>query len=127
MGNNFLIYLAGLVPKIEVGETEVTDKKGGIYQLDIAVKNTGFLPTATEQARALKIDQPVLLEVMPDENLEIIYGDEKIKLGQIDGYSESSKTTYILRVKDPAKKAVLKVHVSSQKAGRTTKDILISE
>lgn len=127
MGNNFVIYLAGLVPDIEVGEFEVTDKKGGIYQVDIAVKNNGFLPTATEQARALKIDEPVLLEVLPDENLEIIYGEEKVKLGQIEGYSESSKTTYILRVKDPAKGAVLKVHVSSQKAGRMTKDISITK
>jgi hypothetical protein len=127
MGNNFVMYLAGLVPNIEVGETELTDKNGGIYQLDIAVRNTGFLPTATEQARALRIDEPVLLEVKPDENLEIIFGEAKTKLGQIEGYSESSKTTYVLRVKDPAKKAVLKVHVSSQKAGRTTKDIVISE
>jgi hypothetical protein len=127
MGNNFVIYLAGLVPNVEVGEIEVTDKKGGIYQVDIAVKNTGFLPTATEQARALKIDDPVLLEVFPDANLEIIYGEKKTKLGQIDGYSESSKTTYILRIKDPAIKAVLEIHVTSQKAGCTTKDIVISE
>ena len=127
LGNNFVIYLAGLVPNIEVGEFEVIDKKGGIFQLDIAVKNTGFLPTATEQAQALKIDEPVLLEVLPDDNLEIIYGGAKTKLAQIDGYSESPKTTYILRVKDPAQKAVLEVRVSSQKAGRVTKDIVISE
>jgi len=127
MGNNFVVYLAGLVPNIEVGEFEVIDKKGGIYQVDIAVKNNGFLPTATEQARALKIDEPVLLEVLPDENLEIIYGEDKTKLGQIEGNSESAKTTYILRVKDPAKKSVLQVHISSQKAGRATKDILITE
>jgi hypothetical protein len=127
MGNKFVIYLAGLVPDIDVGEYEVTDKKGGIYQLDIAVINTGFLPTATEQARALRIDEPVLLEVLPDDNLEIIYGETKTKLGQIEGYSESPKTTFILRVKDPAQRAVLEVHVSSQKAGRVKKDIIISE
>jgi hypothetical protein len=127
MGNNFVIYLAGLVPNVEVGESEVSDKKGGIYQLDIVVKNTGFLPTATEQAQALRIDKPVLLEVLTDENLEIIYGEKKIKLGQIKGYSESPKTTYILRVKNPAQQAVLTVHVTSQKAGRVTKDIPINE
>ncbi len=126
MGNNFVIYLAGLVPKVEVGEFEVIDKKGGIFQLDIAVKNTGFLPTATEQAQALRIDEPVLLEILPDDNLEIIYGEIKTKLGQIDGYSESPKTTYILRVKDTTQKAIIKVHVSSQKGGRVEKEISIS-
>jgi hypothetical protein len=127
MGNNFVIYLAGLVPRVEVGEFEVTDKQGGIFQLDIAVKNTGFLPTATEQAQALRIDEPVLLEVFPDPNLELIYGEAKTKLGQIEGYSESVKTAYILRVKDPAHKAVLEVQVSSQKAGRASKNIVISQ
>ena len=127
MGNNFVIYLAGLVPNIDVGEFEVSDKKGGIYQLDIAVKNTGFLPTATEQAQALGIDEPILLEVLPDGNLEIIYGEAKTKLGHIDGYSESPKTTFILRVKDPTQKAVLGVQVSSQKGGCVKKDLIISE
>jgi murein tripeptide amidase MpaA len=127
MGNNFVVYLAGLVPHVEVGGFEVIDKKGGIYQLDITIKNTGFLPTATEQAQALRIDDPVLLEVLPDDNLEIIYGETKTKLGQIEGYSESPKTTYILRAKDLEKKAVLNVRVSSQKAGLATKDITIKE
>ena len=31
MGNNFVIYLAGLAPKIKVGEAKVTDKQGGIF------------------------------------------------------------------------------------------------
>lgn len=127
MGNNFVIYLAGIVPKVEVGKTEVADKGGGFYRVDIAVKNNGFLPTATEQARALAIDEPVVLEVVSDENVEIIYGEERTKIGQIEGYSESPKTTYILRVKDVTKKAVLKINVSSQKAGRAIKDIIISE
>jgi murein tripeptide amidase MpaA len=127
MGNNFVTYLAGLVPKIEIGETEVTDKKGGIYQLDITVKNSGFLPTVTEQAQALKIAEPVILQVSLDDNVEIIYGEKKKKIGQIDGHSKSPKNTYILRVKDPSLKAELKVFVSSQKAGHASKNIVLAE
>lgn len=127
MGNNFVVYLAGLVPKIEIGETEVIDKKGGIYQVDITVKNTGFLPTATEQAQSLKIAEPVILELTFDDNCEMIYGEPKTKIAQIPGHTKSPKITYILRVIDPSRKAVLNVRVSSQKAGHATKDVALKE
>ncbi|MFQ6070248.1 MAG: M14 family metallopeptidase [Candidatus Aminicenantales bacterium] len=125
MGNNFVIYLAGLAPKIRIGETKITDKKGGIYQVDITVENTGLLPTATELAQNLKVVKPVILEVEPDDNLEILSGERKVKLGHIKGNSESRKTTYIVRVKDDSKKAVLKVMAKSQKAGKDSKEIII--
>jgi hypothetical protein len=125
MGNGFVIYLAGLAPKVEVGEVKITDKKGGVFQVDIAVENKGFLPTATEQAQALGFVDPVLLEVSPDENLEILFGEKKVKLGQIQGYSESRKTNYILRVKDGSQKAVLKLAVTTPKAGKAVKEIVI--
>ncbi|MDH5743424.1 MAG: hypothetical protein OEZ52_07765, partial [Candidatus Aminicenantes bacterium] len=125
MGNNFVIYLAAQAPKIMIGETKITDKKEGVYQVNIKVKNTGFLPTATQQAVALDVVDPVLLEVEPDENVEILLGEEKVKLGQINGHSESEETTYIVRVKDPAQKAVLKISANAQKAGKDSKEIVI--
>jgi hypothetical protein len=125
MGNRYVVYLASLAPKIKISEVKILDKKGGIYQVDITVENTGFLPTATEQAQALEIIKPVLLEVEPDDNLEILLGEKREKLGQIKGNSESKKNTFILRVKDSSKKAILKASATSQKAGKDTKEIVI--
>jgi len=125
MGNRYVIYLAGLAPKIKFGEVKVTDKKSGIYQVDITIENKGFLPTAMEQAQKLNIVEPVLLEVEPNDNVEILLGEKKVKLGHIKGNSESKKTTYILRVKDSSQKAVLNAFVKSQKAGKDLKEIVI--
>jgi murein tripeptide amidase MpaA len=126
MGNNFVMYLAAQAPKIMIGETKLTDKKDGIYQVDIKVKNTGFLPTATQQAVTLNMVDPVLLEVEPNENVEILLGEKKVRLGQINGHSESDNTVYIVRVKDPAQKAILKISVNTQKAGKDSKEIVIN-
>jgi hypothetical protein len=125
MGNAFVIYLAGQAAKIKIGQPEIASKEGGIFQVDIKVKNIGFLPTATQQAVELKAVEPVLLEVEPNENIEILFGEKKVMLGQIDGYSESGKTTYILRVKDSSQKAVLKISASSKRAGNDSKEIMI--
>ena len=125
MGNNYTIYLATLAPKVQIGKAEITDKEGGIFQLDLEIDNLGFLPTATQQALALRIAKPVLLEIEPSENVEIIYGEKKVELGQIQGYSSSEKTTYILRVKEGQREPGLKVSVRTQKAGNDTKEIII--
>jgi hypothetical protein len=125
MGNAFVIYLAGQAAKIKIDEPEMTDKEGGIYQVDIKVKNNGFLPTATQQAVEVNMVEPVLLEVEPNDNVEILLGEKKVKLGQIDGHSESEKTTYIVRVKDFSQKAVLKVFAKSQKAGKDAREIIL--
>jgi len=125
MGNNFVIYLAGLAPKVEVGEVEISDKNGNIYQLEISIKNTGFLPTETEQAQNMEIDEPVLLTLEPDDNVEILFGEKKVKIGQIEGFSESEKLTYIVRVKNRSEKAGINAVVKSQRAGTASKLIEI--
>lgn len=125
MGNSFVVYLAGLVPRVKIGEINITDKTGGVYQVDIIIDNTGFLPTATQQGESLRIAKPVLLEVESSDNLEILWGEKRVKLGQIQGHGKSEKTTCIVRVKDDSKPAVLKASVESQKAGRDSKDIVI--
>jgi hypothetical protein len=125
MGNDYVLYVAGIAPKIKVGKVDIKDKKNGIYQVEIAVENQGLIPTATQQAEALGLAEAIVLEAWPDENLEVLFGEPRVKLPRVLGYSESDKTIYLVRIKDPSKKAALRVSVSSQKAGRDAKDIVI--
>ena len=125
MGNAYVIYLAGQAAKIKIGEPEITDKEGGIFQVDIKVENSGFLPTATQQAVEMNMVEPVIMEIVPNDNVEILLGENKVELGQIAGHSESDVTTYILRVKDASQKAVLQVHAKSQKAGKDSTEVVI--
>jgi hypothetical protein len=125
MGNAFVIYLAGIAPKAKIGKAEIKDKKDGIYQVELVVENQGLIPTATQQAEALGLGEPLLLEVSPDDNLEILFGETRAKLPRIRGHSESDKISYLVRVKSASKKAVLKVSVKSQKAGQDIQEIEI--
>lgn len=124
MGNAFKIYIAGLTPKLEI-EAEIADKGKGVYRVDIKVKNSGFLPTALQHARSLEAAKPVVLEVTPGSNLEILLGDEKYELGHIDGTAESEEITYLLRKKDASQPAVLKAVVYAPRAGRASEEIVV--
>ena len=44
---------------------------------------------------------------------------------EIEGHGESEQTTYIVRVKDDSREALLKVSVKSQKAGLDSKEIRV--
>jgi hypothetical protein len=126
MGNAYKMYLASLPAKLQIeSKVKTTDKEAGIYQVDITVKNNGFLPTALQHAQSLGVVDPVILEVEPDANLEILFGEKKVRLGHIDGHSESEKTSYVLRKKNASSKAVLKAGVKAQRANNDTKEITI--
>jgi hypothetical protein len=127
-GNNYTLYLASLAPRVRVkaGGVKAIDQKAGLYQVDLSVENLGALRTATEQAEWLKVVKPVVLDVQPDANLEVLSGDVRAELGQVRGNAESRKITYVLRVKDPSKRATLKASVWSQRAGRDAREIPIA-
>jgi cyclophilin family peptidyl-prolyl cis-trans isomerase len=123
MGNSYVLYLAGIAPKVKIGKAEIKDKKDGVYEVQLVVENQGLIPTATQQAEALGLAEPIVLEVSPGDNLEILFGERRAKLPRILGHSESGKVSYLVRVKGASKKAVLKAAVKSQKAGQDRKEI----
>ena len=126
MGNAYKIYMAGLTPRLRVkSEVSATNPEAGIYQVDITVENTGYLPTALQQARALEVVDEVILEVGADANLEILFGEEKARVGHINGNSESDTISYILRKKDPAADAVLTVSATGQRALNARAEVVV--
>jgi len=79
----------------------------------------------SEPKRILATQMSRDARLFSDDNIEILYGEEKTKIGHIAGYSKSEKTTYILRVKDGSADALLNVRVKSVKAGTASKEILV--
>jgi hypothetical protein len=125
-GNAYKIYLADLTPRLAI-ESEIEDKGDGVFEIVLTVENGGFLPTALQQAQTVGLSPKLalVLDVVPDDNLEILFGDEKMALPHIDGNSESEELTYIVRKKHPSEQALLEVTVAAPRAGRETREIAI--
>jgi hypothetical protein len=124
MGKNYKVYLAGLIPELKIkAESKALDKSAGIYQVDISVDNDGYLPTALQHAQYLKVVEPCVLEVEPDDSVEILFGEKKAKLGHIAGNSTSETMSYVVRLK--SERGTLNAVVTSQRAGKDTKHIIV--
>jgi hypothetical protein len=126
MGNAYKIYLADLTPRLGI-KSEVEDKGEGVYEVTLAVENKGFLPTALQQAQGVGITPKLalVLQVEPDDNLEVLFGDEKVALAHLEGNSESEDLTYIVRKRDLAAEASLSVTVAAPRAGQASSEIAI--
>jgi hypothetical protein len=126
MGNAYKIYMAGLTPRLKIqSEVSATNEEAGIYQVDITVENTGFLSTALEQAQALRVIEEVVLEVSADDNLEILFGDEKAEIGHISGNGESETIPIMVRKIDPAMDAVLSVRATGVRAVDAETEVVV--
>jgi hypothetical protein len=126
MGNAYKLYMAGLTPRLQVNsEVTATNEEAGIYQVDITVENTGFLHTALQQAQVLEVVDPVLMEVTPGANVEILFGEEKLHIGHINGQSESETFSYVVRLPNPGASAALTVSASAQRALNASAEVVI--
>jgi murein tripeptide amidase MpaA len=126
MGNAYKMYMAGLTARLNVkSEVSATNAEAGIYQIDITVENSGYLPTALEQARAMGVLDETILEVDPGSNLEILFGETKLGIGHIDGNSESDTISYVVRKRDPQADGVMYVSASAQRALNAEAEILV--
>ena len=126
MGNAYKIYMASLTARLKVtSEVTATNADAVIYQVDITVENTGYLHTALQQARALGVVDPVLLEVEGDANLEILFGEEKLGIGHINGQSESETISYVVRKRNNSAPAALTVSATAQRAFNDRTEVVI--
>jgi len=111
---NFLTELARRLPRIEVGRIECRLLADSLYEIEIHVVNTGFLPTALAHGRTTQEVYPtrLILDLEPECFLA---GARTTFLPTIEGSGGSVKERYTLRVPDRRK---VRFQVVSMLAGR---------
>jgi hypothetical protein len=82
----FNLLLAKSLPQIKILSVDVrpTKKEPDVFEISAVVTNTGYLPTALEMARRIKIVAPDRAELAFDtKNIELIEGKKKVDLGSL--------------------------------------------
>lgn len=75
------------MPVLQV-EPVGSDAKGSIYKVTVVVENSGFLPTyVSKKAQERKFLKPLTLELQPGSGVELLSGEQKLELGQLEGRS----------------------------------------
>ncbi|MFC1725079.1 M14 family metallopeptidase [candidate division KSB1 bacterium] len=132
----FNMMLAKHLPQVEITDVKVKpDKEEGIFKVEVSFTNTGYLPTALDQAKLVKIVRPDRVRLEFDKELtkgrknkkvEIILPEFSNKDVECGWTKKGEKNKAEFKVKlNGIDSAKCKVHVLSTRGGKKTKEIII--
>ncbi len=125
------------VLKVEpVNQAEADERPhGAVYRVLAIAENSGFLPTyGSKKALERRFLKPVTLELILDEGIELLSGEAKLELGQLEGRSNKLglsvvqpgynsdyrvKAEWVIRA-NPG--AVVTIEAHSERGGRVRKE-----
>lgn len=118
-----LPYVAELIrrlPRLAVADTKVTEKGGGVYQLEVWLANEGYLPFPTAMGKRNKIPAPAIMAIEGD-GIEILSGKKRTPVNEMGGM-KSARYVWLVR---KAGKGNLTIRLESKQAGNDSKQITI--
>ena len=131
------LFLAKHLPQIEITSVNVNaGQEAGVYDIEVGFTNTGYLPTALEQAQLVKIVRPDRVRLEFDNELthwknkkvEVVIPEienKDVELGWTKN-GEMQKAVFKIQLTD-IDTVDCKVHVLSSRGGHAMRDITIGK
>jgi hypothetical protein len=119
-----VLDLAGQLARIEMTSLEVIDLGGGVKRIEAVATNEGRLPSHTKMAVRTQSRQPVRLELVTGDGVELVTG-QPVKTGEpLDGQTGTLKGEWLVRVRSGA---TVTVRAVSENAGRDEKSLTVGK
>ena len=118
-----LPYVSELVkrlPKLSLSEVKITEKGGGVSQIEAWVTNEGFLSFPIAMGKRNKVPAPAIM-TLEGEGIEILSGKKRTPVGEVGGMKS---VRYVWLVRSP-KKGGLTLRLESKQAGNDSEKINI--
>jgi len=134
----FNIFLAKQLPQIEITSIKVNpSSEENVFDAEVSFTNTGFLPTALEQAKLVKIVKPDRVQLEFDKDLtkggknkkvEILVPKTQYKDVELGWTKKGEIKTARFKVKlNGITEAKCKVHVLSTRGGHKVQEIIFGK
>ena len=110
----FVVRLAGMLPRVSLVDTEVTSHGGGVFTVEATIANTGFFPTSLQHGVVSRSVQPTTIQIQVDPE-QIVSGAQKsVTVQQLLGSGTRHTVTWVIRGQPGSQ---IEVRVRSQKGG----------
>lgn len=123
----FNLLLAKSLPQVRIISVDVkplNDKKG-IYEITAIFTNEGFLPTALEMAKRVKIVRPDRVEIkLSEEGMELIEGKDSVEMGWLQP-KEKREVKWKIKITS-SKEEEVEISFSSTRGGVCKKKIKVA-
>ena len=113
----WVLELAGKLPRLEIGKTEVLPLGGGVFRLKAWVENSGYLPFPTAMGGRNARMTPAVITLEGD-GLDLVEGLKRSALKEIGG-GQSRPFSWILRGRAGDKVQIRLTHASGWNDAKT--------
>jgi hypothetical protein len=110
----FLVELAGMLPRVRIAEAKVTANGGGVFTVEVAVENTGFLPTSLQHGVTSGAVGPVQVQIQVEASDILTGADKTVTVPKLDGSGARERWTWVIRGRQGER---LEIRLRSQKGG----------
>lgn len=118
----FVARLAGMLPRVQIANTEVTNHGGGVFTVKVVIENAGYFPTTLQHGVVSRSVEPTMVQIQVDPDA-ILTGDDKTSFVQkLDGSGAREEFTWVIRGRQGAS---VEIRVRSQKGGIDTATVTL--
>lgn len=110
----FVVRLAGMLPRVRFVETEVTAHGGGVFTVEAEIENTGYFPTSLEHGVVSRAVQPTTVQIQVDPADVISGGTKTMQIRQLAGSGTRERFTWVIRGRSGA---TVEIRARAQKGG----------
>jgi len=114
----FACWVAGLLPRLEIAETQAEALPGGVWRVRVVVVNRGYLPTASQMGETTGEPYPLQAEIELPAGARLVTGHTRVRLDRLEGSGGKAEQTWLLVVAEDKAPQQLKVRVWSPSVGQ---------
>jgi len=118
----FLVRLAGMLPRVRIADTEVTAHGNGLFTVEVAVENAGFLPTSLQHGVRSRSVGPTIVQIQVDPSDILTGADKTTSVGVLNGSGARETVTWVIQGRQGAE---VEIRLLSAKAGQDTATITL--
>lgn len=118
----FVVRLAGMLPRVNIVNTEVTAHGGGVFTVTAEVENSGYFPTSLQHGVVSRSVQPTTVRIQVDPEA-ILTGDAKSStIQRLEGSGSRAEFSWVIRGNNGQS---VEIWVRSQKGGTDTATVTL--
>jgi len=110
----FLVKLAGMLPRVRIVDTEVEAHGGGVFSVTVEVENSGFLPTSLRHGQISRSVQPTTVQIQVPQDDILTGADKTSRIPVLNGSGTREEFTWVIRGREGSQ---VEITLRAQKGG----------
>jgi hypothetical protein len=118
----FIARLAGLLPRVRIAATEVTNHGGGVFTVKVTVENAGYFPTALQQGVAARAVAATTVQIQVPPEAVLTGANKTHRIARLEGSGAREEVSWVIRGRQGS---TVEIRVRAQKGGTATSTVTL--